>query len=236
MNNETMGISCEVAIADAFDVYINPKYRNRANASLIEILTPKIKNFFIENSTPIPIKHIAEGQNPVDFILSDGKTLSVKSNKNKLGKVAPQRIGQPTAATAFKYFIDLNDTYSEINIENLSYSVLCMEFKKLALTKTKEMIKRYYENLFDTDFYIHFYNLVHIAPSSKLEDHCIFLTKRTIPNFSQDKFEFTQTLETWKESATVKYDGISIGEFQVHRNRNCCKFRFNIVNLLKIPI
>ena len=33
---------------------------------------------------------------------------------------------------------------------------------------------------------------------------------------------------------TVKYDGISIGEFQVHKNRECFKFRFNLDNFVKV--
>ena len=42
--------------------------------------------------------------------------------------------------------------------------------------------------------------------------------------WEKEKFTFTrQTIEKWNESNTVKYDGISIGEFQVHNNRNCFK-------------
>ena len=41
-------------------------------------------------------------------------------------------------------------------------------------------------------------------------------------------------LEDWNESNTVKYNNISIGEFQVHNNRQCYKFRFNFKNLIKI--
>ena len=51
--------------------------------------------------------------------------------------------------------------------------------------------------------------------------------------WKREKFTFTRpTIEKWNESNTVKYDGISIGEFQVHNNRNCYKFRFNMKNLL----
>ena len=60
-------------------------------------------DIFKNNDIPFPIKHVAEGQNPVDFILNDGSTLSVKSNQRPLGKVAPQIIGQPTAETYFDY-------------------------------------------------------------------------------------------------------------------------------------
>lgn len=48
-------------------------------------------------------------------------------------------------------------------------------------------------------------------------------------------FSFTkEKLEEWNESNTVKYKGISIGEFQVHKARDCYKFRFNLENLEKV--
>lgn len=54
-------------------------------------------------------------------------------------------------------------------------------------------------------------------------------------NWKKENFSFTKkTIEEWNESNTVKYNGISIGEFQVHTNRNCFKFRFNLKNLLGI--
>ena len=53
-------------------------------------------------------------------------------------------------------------------------------------------------------------------------------------SFKWDKglITFTKpTVEDWKESNTVKYDGVTIGEFQVHSNRNCFKFRFDLEGL-----
>jgi adenine-specific DNA-methyltransferase len=38
----------------------------------------------------------------------------------------------------------------------------------------------------------------------------------------------------WNESSTVKYQQNTLGEFQIHKKRDCVKFRFNIINLLKI--
>ena len=58
---------------------------------------------FDDNDIPFPIIHIAENQSPIDFILEDNRTLSVKSNEKRLGKVAPQVIGQPTNETYFDF-------------------------------------------------------------------------------------------------------------------------------------
>ena len=49
------------------------------------------------------------------------------------------------------------------------------------------------------------------------------------------KFSFTKpSILEWNESNTLKYNGISIGEFQVHKARSCFKFRFNMENFEKV--
>jgi hypothetical protein len=52
------------------------------------------------------------------------------------------------------------------------------------------------------------------------------------PKWVQSKITFTRSLDAWIESTTLKYNGASIGEFQVHNNRNCFKFRFNLSGLM----
>lgn len=50
-----------------------------------------------------------------------------------------------------------------------------------------------------------------------------------------NKVSFTKPkIEQWNESNTVKYDGLTIGEFQVHNHRSCFKFRFQMANLLML--
>jgi len=121
-NNEVFGISAEIAVADTFQVFINEKYRKRGENSIINSL----ENLLKENITNIfpkdvfPIEHVAEGGNPIDFKLNNGKTLSVKTNKRQLGKVAPQIIAQPTAETYFSHMKNkFPDDIPEFdNIEN----------------------------------------------------------------------------------------------------------------------
>lgn len=102
INNETVGISAEVAIAHACGVKVSEKYRNRADSDTVKKIKGYVTDVFNDLGIPKPVKHCAEKQNPVDSILKTGKTLSVKTNKTKLGKVAPQEIGQPTSKTYFK--------------------------------------------------------------------------------------------------------------------------------------
>ena len=78
INNETIGISAEVAIADHFNVFVDEFYRSRSNKQIVD-LSPVVKEAFnLKRSDPI--KLIARDQNPVDFLLADG-TLSVKLTK-----------------------------------------------------------------------------------------------------------------------------------------------------------
>ena len=153
--------------------------------------------------------------------------MSVKSNKNKLGKVAPQNIGQPTVQTFFEYF---SDEFKDVDLAYYDTEEKKLLFKKYILNNPEKIIVDYWKNLFDTDHYLHFFNLV----SGEIE--YLYLPKIPPIEFKKENFSFTQTLDSWNESASLKYNNITIGEFQVHKNRNCLKFRFNMNNLLKLLI
>ena len=119
-NNEKIGISAEIAIADTFNIVVDNRYRTRGDKEIITLLQRGILNIFFEENIPIPSKHVAEDQNPIDFILENGETLSVKTNKRQLGKVAPQIIGQPSDETYFSHMKNelLDDIPEFDNIEN----------------------------------------------------------------------------------------------------------------------
>lgn len=237
-NNESIGISAEVAIARSFGVKINKDYEARSEKTIVDLLLKdnSVNKIFKKENIPEPIKHIAEGQNPVDFILKCNKTLSVKTNQDGLGKVAPQIIGQPTSQTYFDYLEKYFDNFNlknELALENLNdtYENRSYIFKKYSINYIVDVIDMYWENLFDCDYYIHFFNLEkHCNP---LENYVV-LEKEMPPKWDKSKFTFTQSLYSWNESNTLKYCGINIGEFQVHKNRNCFKFRFNIKGLIEL--
>ncbi len=238
INNESIGISAEVAIAKSYGIPINPCYEVRSEKEIVDLLlkNDNVVKIFEREGIPKPIEHIAEGQNPIDFILVGGKTLSVKTNQKGLGKVAPQIIGQPTAETYFSYlerFFDgfsLCDTLAEENLrdtyENRSYI-----FKKISMNNTSLVVDMYWKNLFDCDYYLHFFNLDNY---DNLLNNYLVLGKAQPPVWCNREFTFTQSLSNWNESNTLKYCGISMGEFQVHRNRNCFKFRFNMKGIMDL--
>ncbi len=238
INNETFGISAEVAIAKSFNISINPDYVNRSDKKIVDLLINdnNIIKLFEKENIPIPIKHIAENQNPVDFLLLNSKTLSVKTNKGNLGKVAPQYIGQPTCETYFKYFekyfknFSLENSLKSANLTD-NYQNRSYLFKKLSIENIDNIISMYWENLFDCDYYLHFFNLNNFK--NPIENYIVF-EKNQSPIWDKEQFSFTKSLNDWNESNTVKYHNISIGEFQVHRKRNCFKFRFDIKNIIEL--
>lgn len=238
INNESVGISAEIAIAISFGVAVNKQYADRSEQKIVNLLLKNdaVKKIFKREGIPAPVQHIAEGQNPIDFILQGRKSLSVKTNQEGLGKAAPQIIGQPTSET---YFIFLEKHFKGFNLrkalaeeglrdtyENRSYI-----FKKISMNYTAAVVDMYWKNLFDCDYYLHFFNLNNYA--NPLMNY-IVLRKERYPLWENNKFSFTQSLNSWNESNTLKYCGISMGEFQVHRNRNCFKFRFNMKGIMEL--
>ncbi|MGP1597625.1 MAG: hypothetical protein ACTTIG_01540 [Peptoanaerobacter stomatis] len=238
INNESIGISAEVAIAKSYGIAINPDYEARSDKKIVEKLlhNNNLIQIFEKEGIPKPVKHIAEGQNPVDFTLEGDKTLSVKTNQEGLGKVAPQNIGQPTAETYFSYLerifddFSLNDFLTRLNLID-TYENRSLVFKIISMNYIEKIVDMYWKNLFDCDYYLHIFNLDN--NSNPLENY-VLLEKKQPPVWDKDKFSFTQSVETWNESNTLKYDGISIGEFQVHNNRNCFKFRFNMKGIMDL--
>jgi len=223
MNNETVGISAEVAICEVYNIKYNFLYKERAEQEIVDIFKLSLINKFEELKIASPIKHIAEGQNPVDFILSDGKTLSVKTNQKQMGKVAPQKVGQPTSQT---HFIHFNHLYTE-NIPN-SYIEKVALFKRTAINRIDEFIEIYWDNLFDCDYLIYLYGVLNNDIKINIYE------KSQGRKFIKEKFTFTQSENSWNESNTVKYCGVSIGEFQIHNNRDCFKFRFIMEGIDKL--
>jgi hypothetical protein len=225
---EQVGISAEIAIADITGVPIDASYRTRGKQEIIDHLTPSLVSAVAK--IPKPIKHIAGDQNPVDFMLVGNRTLSVKSNMRQLGKVAPQNIGQPTSQTFWSKLPEL--VPPGIDVKRLTYQESAKLFKQVAQSDTSTLLNAYWENLFDCDFLIYVFNVLDANDNLSNGPSVKVYEKSKSPIWDMSKIEFSQSLLSWNESCTVKYRGSSIGEFQVHNNRNCFKFRFNLSGLI----
>lgn len=240
VNNESIGVSAEVAICRSFNLRINPLYEARAEEDVVEFLVNhNVGTIFDRENIPYPVSHIAEGQNPIDFLLKTGQTLSVKTNQNNIGRAAPQVIGQPTQHTYFSY-IESKNILPGFNIcEYLkqngmldTYENRGQIFKRLSIEHISTLINMYWENMFDCDYLILFFNLeAHLNP---LNNYIILGKMGRYPDWDESKFTFTQTLDSWKESNTLKYNGVGLGNFQVHRNRDCFKFRFDMKGVMRL--
>ncbi|MDR0980007.1 MAG: hypothetical protein LBM12_02540 [Candidatus Nomurabacteria bacterium] len=233
LNNEQVGVSIEIAIADVFGTPVSATYRSRGAQEIIDSVKSIIKDTFDKNNIPTPITHIAEGQNLVDFILTGNKTLSVKSNKRKLGKVAPQKVGQASSRTWYALLAD------ELGIMEIpeTYAEKARLFKEIAISRITELLTVYWKNMFDCDYLIHIYNVVDENDRPTGDPKALVLEKMESPIWDASKISFTKpTVAEWNESNTVKYeyDGVAIGEFQVHNSRDNFKFRFNVDGIAKL--
>lgn len=233
LNNEQVGISAEVAIANVFGVAISAPYRVRSDTTITETIEPIILKVFSECDIPVPIRHTAEGQNVVDFVLDGDKTLSVKTNRRALGKAAPQKIGQASSNTWFNQLAEKLD----IAYVPKSYDEKARLFKVIVLTRIDKLLAIYWDYMFSCDYLLHFYNIVDKNDRPTNHPKYIVFTKQSSPIWDPDKITFTKSnVLVWNESNTVKYeyDGVSIGEFQVHNNRDNFKFRFNMQGIVEL--
>ncbi|OOB77151.1 MAG: hypothetical protein BEN18_11170 [Epulopiscium sp. Nuni2H_MBin001] len=223
INNETVGISAEIAIADIFQVKVKPHYRQRGNETIIKSLIPTITNAFQFYNIPNPVYHIAEQQNSVDFELKNGYTLSVKTNQKDRNKVAPQKVGQPTSSTYFDLFSDFYNLPIPVSLSEKQQL-----YKKTCIEYIEQLLPIYYKHLFHCDYTIYIFNI--LTNSNELTYSPMIKVYPLLSGacFDRNRISFTQDDLNWnnKRSTTVKYDGISIGEFQLHQGRDTFKFRF----------
>ena len=212
--NETLGMTCEKILCDIYQLEYQPNMSLRSSERIYNKYYNTIKDFLDKEHIRL-IKFIGSQNNHIDFILENNKTLSLKTTYNINNKICPQNIGQTTRKKFDLYFnINCSDDYQ----------------RKLYIIKNiKYVLTKYYENLFSCDYLLWLY----------LENQNIkykYLNKLDFVrhSFNISEFSFTRTAEKWSESTTVKIDNISIGEFQLHKNRDNVKFRFIMKNLLLI--
>ena len=134
--------------------------------------------------------------------------------------ICPPEVGQPGSETCYLYFGHLTDA------DHIDETV----FKEMVLSRIADMMPIYVSHLLDSDY------LLWVYKKKTSYEYKIFNSDfANGMNWDADGFTFTKpTIDEWNESNTLKYNGISIGEFQVHRARSCYKFRFNMENLEKI--
>jgi len=223
-NTETIGITCEYSICNIFFIKTLPNLRSRINISLKEQITPILDN---EISKYFNITNYVGNKNgPVDFITDNNENISLKTNISG-DKIAPQNIGQATKKKFCEYF-KISKEYTDHQI------------KEYIIININKILQEYVKNLFCCDYLIYLSTKIN-KDKTELNVKSINIFENKISKqlnniIKKSNITFTKYLDNWNESTTVKVNNISIGEFQIHNNRDNIKFRFNLKNLLKLII
>lgn len=223
-NTETIGITCEYSICDNYFIQTPPNLRSRVNVELKTQISPILDNI-ISNYFNITT-YIGNKNGAVDFITDNNKNISLKTNIRG-DKVAPQIIGQATKKKFCEYF-------------KLSTLIESRDIKEYIIININKVLQEYLKHLFCCDYLIYLSSSLNkdkteINIKSLTIIDCIIVKKLT-NIIKKSNITFTKYLDNWNESSTIKINNISIGEFQIHNNRDNIKFRFNFKNLLKLII
>lgn len=224
---ETLGITAEAAICDFFSIDKPAHFATRVSHKIERQLMPVVEMAF--KNLPAAVTHTGSlggnrGKNSkcaYDFVLEGEKTLSLKTNKGK--KVCPPDVGQPGRETLLLFF----GGYLPEGLTDVTSS----DFKQMVFQHIADIMPIYVEHLFESDYLLWIYT----QREGKYSFDIVRREEIRHSKWDSTKFSFSKpTIADWNESNTVKYDGVSIGEFQVHRHRVCYKFRFNMPALLSL--
>lgn len=210
INNEQLGKKFEMAICNRYNTPYDGVYRY--DMILSQQLEPRLLKLL--ELFPYNLKHTASNGSRYDFTCRDNETihLSAKTTK-KDGKICPQVIGQPSRDKFCNFF--------EIN-----RSSTLEEIKRYIELNVKQMLNIYSQYTFDCP--IIYYN--------QHFDKLLFIKLKNNINWNEHNITFKHLLENkiWNESAVIRINNITIGEFQVHNHRNCIKFRWNFEKILSL--
>jgi hypothetical protein len=232
-NNETLGATTEFVICKHFNLALPPAANliSRSDMSLVEPITSSVISAF--KDLPEPIAYVgAEGgarqgsKSSVDFILDGNRTLSLKTNTSRTNKVCPPEIGQPSFKT-FDYYFSKSGFYKPPIDE--------LKFKQAILNNPDFFFLEYLNMLFDCDHLLWIYGVNTDLSSFNHKIVSNYDVQQNVDEFrNKENYTFTRNLSQWNESNTMKFNNVSIGEFQVHSARNSLKFRFSFFNLIEI--
>jgi len=208
---EDLGKIFEMAICLLYNTPYNGKYKYSLSAA--ENLSNKISN--IKKLLPNTLIHTAKNGSRYDFTLTDTDQVEYVSAKTtkKGDKVCPQVIGQPSKKKFCSYF-------------ELDNSISISDIKLYIEENVHKMLEKYFEYTFDCP--IIYYN--------QQQDLCLFIKKREDIEWSKHKIEFSHIIKgkEWNESTSITSQGSTLGEFQVHNHRDNIKFRWNLLNVIKM--
>lgn len=217
-NNETIGMTAEAVFADVYDIE-HTVNAERISDERYRQLEPTISHFK-ENHPEIEfVRHVGGKNEKEDFIVrvnGEEKTLSLKTIKNKTGKICPQG-GQPTASSWDKQYLP--------HLKGGRASDHCQRFNYIK-SNISDYLEKMKKKLFCCDYLVLILNCKESPSCVMINPEDGFITRRqneeyvfSRPDFIESEHEFSTTVKT--------KDGVSIGEFQFHKkSRTQVKFRF----------
>jgi adenine-specific DNA-methyltransferase len=214
-NTEQLGILVEKAMCNIVNIPFNTK---RKYDDLPDEITDDISCTVGPILKKMKLRHVGNMNQKYDFINEqDNKTVSVKTLM-KGNRICPQNIGQ----------CSLSSISSKLDIQFGSNNM----FKSYFMTNKMKMLQKYLENCFCCDT-----TLVY-----KFDKGLVYIIKRDMKNdisFSKDfELSTSKLLQDWNESNTIYINDVdkkmSLGELQIHNNRDCVKFRFNVDTLIQM--
>lgn len=234
-NNSVIGDSAELAICESFSIdpgVDNNRLKNNSNSIVVRLFKNHYNLKRKEYFPYIPIKYGGtstrsrggQSKSGADFLLDSGKTLSLKTNKNKNAKVCPPEIGQPSPKTFDHYFSQKG--WYEGEMDEQKFRGIVLNRKILTV-----LLSEYLKHLNECDFLLWSVYNSGSNIQSKLIEQKFFQNL----NFAPDQMSYSNDFQS-KNSVTIRYgvNNISLGEFQIHSARNSLKFRFNFGNLMSL--
>ena len=205
---EDLGKIFEMAVCLYYEIDYDGHYKYSLQEA--QILKNKLSN--LKSVFPYNIKHCAKGGSKYDFECIDDPTihLSAKTTK-KDGKVCPQVIGQPSRKKFCEFFA-------------LDQSIGLDQIKTFIINNIAQMLTVYCIHTFDCPLL--YYN--------KHSNLLAFIVYKEHINWSNYVIQFSHNIKNklWNESSSISINGVTIGEFQVHNNRDCIKYRWCFEKML----
>ena len=216
-NTEELGKVTEMAVCSVFTTaFVGAFDYETKQVEKLKLRFAKVPDLFQYKT----VKHtgVKNGRYDITGTNDDGtvRYLSIKSSKSQKGKVCPQVIGQPCHNVFCDYF-KLPRTSKQHDI------------KIFIIDNVTTLLTEYFNHTFDCDIF--YYN--------EYQDKCIYVKPVKPVEWEKLQFAFTRGIAEWKESSTLHVVNgtdkpVTIGEFQVHNNRDGIKFRWNFENVLQL--
>jgi hypothetical protein len=217
-NTEQLGILVEKAMCDIVKIPFNTKRK-------YDNLSSEVVNDISETVGPLlkkmKLEHVGNLNTTYDFVNNENNnTVSVKTLM-KGNRICPQNIGQ---CSLNRLSLKLGKNFDKVDT-----------FKNYFMQNKMDMLRNYLVNCFCCDMTIIY----------KFDKGIVYVINKD--NLNEIKFKNELSLSTskllgdWNESNTIYVNDLhlnekrlSIGEIQIHKNRDCVKFRFNVDTLVEM--